>query len=325
MIVFISFLRALAAALISNAHYIGVYPTNWLSHGGMIGNILFFAVSGYCLYNVKTNFAKWYSRRFIKLYIPTFVITIAYFLVGYFKLSEEQDILYWFVYPTFYHFVSSILLLYVPFYFVMKTEWMKKHLIHIMLVVAAVFGIVYIFAFDKSYYHVDDVTKPMVRFLFFEAMLMGAWFRQNDEKFRNKKAAFPLIGVVVFCMAHFACKVALSRIPQVSPFQFVNQIVLLLLLYFVFRLFSALDGKLEKLPKPVLKAVEYVSKLTLEIYLVQHMLIEYLDLPHKFSFPVNWIVITASIIAVATVLHFVTKPMINALFKLLETNKDKTA
>lgn len=45
MVFFITCVRALAACLITNAHYTGVYPTDLIANGGMIGDVLFFAVS----------------------------------------------------------------------------------------------------------------------------------------------------------------------------------------------------------------------------------------------------------------------------------------
>lgn len=321
MIIFITFLRALAAILITNAHYIDVYPTNWLAHGGMLGNVIFFAISGYCLYNIKTNFARWYSSRFIKIYTPTLIISILYILIGYFEITDEKNLFWWLVYPTFYHFVSSILIIYIPFYFIMKSDKLKNNIVLVMLAIALVYTVVYIFAFDKSYYHIDDINRPMVRFMFIEAMLMGAWFRQNDDKFRNKKTLIPLIGTAFFFAAFFASKVSFSRISEISVLQFLNQLILLLFLYFVFRLFAGLDAKLEKMPKPILKAVNFISQFTLEIYLVQHMIIEYTDIRYRFPFPLNWLILTASILAAALALHYVSKPIIKPLTKLTQKQK----
>lgn len=321
MIVFINFLRFLATILITNAHYIDVYPTNWLAHGGMLGNVLFFAISGYCLYNINTNFARWYSKRFIKIYIPTLIISILYILIGYFKITDEQNLFWWLVYPTFYHFVSSILIVYIPFYFIMKYDKLKNNILRVMLAIALVYVVIYIFIFDKTYYHIDDISSPVIRFMFIEAMLMGVWFRQNDKKFRNGKILIPLIGTAFFFAIFFASKVAFSRISQISVFQFLNQIILLLLLYFVFRLFACLDSKLEKMPKFILKPVNYISRFTLEIYLVQHMLIEYLDIRFRFSFPLNWLILTASIFVVALVLHYVSDLIIKPLTRLTQKEK----
>ena len=47
MVTFITFLRAIAACLITNAHYTGIYPTDLIANGGLVGDVIFFAVSGY--------------------------------------------------------------------------------------------------------------------------------------------------------------------------------------------------------------------------------------------------------------------------------------
>ena len=67
MVMFVYVLRALAACLITNSHYTGIYPTDLIANGGLIGDILFFAISGYCLYNIKQNFFKWYGKRLTRM------------------------------------------------------------------------------------------------------------------------------------------------------------------------------------------------------------------------------------------------------------------
>lgn len=43
MIFFIVFLRFLAACLITNAHYTGgIYPTEIIANGGLLGDVIFF-------------------------------------------------------------------------------------------------------------------------------------------------------------------------------------------------------------------------------------------------------------------------------------------
>ena len=39
---FIVLIRALAAMIITNAHYTGVYPTDLIANGGLLGDVLFF-------------------------------------------------------------------------------------------------------------------------------------------------------------------------------------------------------------------------------------------------------------------------------------------
>ena len=44
LIFFVTVLRALAACIITNAHYTGVYPTDLIANGGLLGDVIFFAV-----------------------------------------------------------------------------------------------------------------------------------------------------------------------------------------------------------------------------------------------------------------------------------------
>lgn len=300
MVFYITFLRAIAACFITNAHYTGIYPTDLIANGGLIGDILFFAVSGYCLFNVKASFPRWYGKRLYRVYPPVIIITVVFILIGVYSL-ESQPLYWWLIYPTYYHFVASIIVLYIPFYFVMRIDWLRNHIPHIMAIILAVWAVVYFLFYDKSYYHIDNVREPMIRLLFFESMLLGAWFRKNDAQLRNNFKIRYVIGVIISFIIYFISKMMFSKYDGISLYQCVNQIIIFILLFFIFRVFAALDGKLEKLPLWIKKVVSVISKLTLEIYVVQYVLIAWL---RDFAFfPVNWIVLTAVIFVSALVLN----------------------
>ena len=320
MIFFIVVLRALAACLITNSHYTGIYPTDIIANGGLLGDVIFFAVSGYCLLNVKKDFPTWYGKRLWRVYLPVLLITAVYFLIGQYKFGED-GFLWWFVYPTNYHFVASIVLLYIPFYFIGRYDFFKNRIPLIAGVVGVVYLVVYVFFYDKSYYHIDTVREWMIRFLFFESMLLGGYFRHNDDKFRNKfHWALPIITGTLF-VVYFASKLLFSKYVKLAPLQIINQFIIFALLFFVFWLFASLDKKLEKLPKPIKVCFEYLSKITLEIYIVQYVLISVLK-PY-FTFPINWVVITASILLAATALHYVCKLIYWGVDKLIDFLKNK--
>lgn len=85
--------------LITNAHYTGIYPTDWIANGGLIGDTLFFALSGYCLTNIKTGFWKWYGKRLNRILPAVSLITIIYAVLGQYDLGNyasgtENTILY---------------------------------------------------------------------------------------------------------------------------------------------------------------------------------------------------------------------------------------
>ncbi len=321
MITFITWLRCLAAMLITNSHYLGIYPTDIIANGGLLGDIIFFCVSGYCLTNLRTGFFKWYTKRVSRIFPVVILISIVYLVIGQYDFSvyasgTENTLLYqglsavgigyprwisWFVYPTMYHFVASILVLYIPYYFILKNEKTRNNLPMVMAVIFAIYLAVYILIYDRSYYHIDTVREPFIRFLYMESMLLGAYFKLNDSKFRNKgKSWLYLIITGVLFVMYFVSKILMSRL---NPnLQIINQLVIFALLFFVMRWASSIDSFLEKLPKFLHTAVGFIAKITLEIYLVQNVLIEIIrDL--GLFFPLNWVVLTALIVISAFVLH----------------------
>lgn len=300
MIFFITVLRAIATCLITNAHYVGVYPIEIIANGGLIGDVLFFAVSGYCLYNVKRSFPRWYGKRLYRVYPPVIIITAIYMIVGIYSLGEHS-VVWWFLYPTYYHFVASIIILYIPFYFVMKIDVLKKHLPILMIGILIVGIIIYLFAYDKSYYHIDNVREPMIRFLFMECMLLGAWFKQNENKILDHLATRYLVMTMVMFLIYFSSKLFFSKGEVFLSLQILNQVTIFILLYFIFLTFAGLNSKLEKVPKKIRELMSFISSLTLEIYVVQYVLIEYIS--SVGNFPVNWLILTVAIVGVAFVLH----------------------
>ena len=273
-----------------------------------MGDVIFFAVSGYCLYNVKTKlslpgFAKWYGKRIWRVYPPVLIMTALFMLLGFYTL-KVHGLFWWYVFPTYYHFVGSIIILYIPFFFIMKIPALREKIVWIMAGVGIVWLALYFTVYDRSYYHIDMVREPMIRFLFMESMLLGAWFRQNDEKLRNKfRAIYPVMTGVVF-FVYAASKYLFSRKESLAFFQFLNQIVLFVLLFFIFRTFCGLDEKLEKMPSPIKKIIRFVSDMTLEIYVVQYVLINVIR-GLGLVFPLNWLILTACILLAAFILHFV--------------------
>lgn len=318
MIFFITVLRALAACIITNSHYVGVYPTDLIANGGLFGDVIFFAVSGFCLTNVKNNFPQWYSKRLVRVFPPVLIISLAYVLFGIHIMDFSLiGVIKTFLYPTNYHFVASIIVLYIPFYFVMKIQKLRDNIPLVAGITALVWLLIYIFVYDKSYYHIDTVREPMIRFLFFFAMLLGAYFKDNMEKYRNKKSVASWILLPVLFVVYFASKLLFSRVDGISSFQIVNQVVLFVLLTVTFRCFMSIDSWLENLPKWIKAVITFISGITLEIYLVQIGIIDKLNI---LPFPLNWLLITGVIVLAGSLLHYVVKSP-ELIKKLLKKDK----
>ena len=315
MIFYITVLRAIAACLITNAHYTGVYPTDLIANGGLLGDVIFFAVSGYCLTNIKLSPLRWYAKRVIRVYLPLLLVTAVYVHLGFYVIYGEHSYIWWFIYPTNYHFATSIVILYIPYYLVMKVDYLKKHLPMVMGAVLLVYILIYIFAYDKSYYHIDDVWEAMIRFMFFECMLLGAYFRCNEQTNKTSNALPYIISTFILLILYFASKLIFVKIAAVSVLQILNQFVLFALLYSIFRLFIALADRLDSMPTTLKKLITFISDITLEIYLVQYVLIDHLC--DRAVFPINWLLITVSIIIAAYIVHIITHYLVDKLSQLI--------
>ncbi len=85
----IAVLRCMATFFITNTHLDQVYPTDKLAIGGLIGDVLFFMISGFCLINSReNNFIKWYLKRFFRVYPAVFIMILVNLAVGYFAITN---------------------------------------------------------------------------------------------------------------------------------------------------------------------------------------------------------------------------------------------
>lgn len=314
MIFYITVLRCLAACIITNAHYTGVYPTDLIANGGLLGDVIFFAVSGFCLVNIRQSFPKWYGKRLLRVFPATIICTVIGLLVGSWKINSLSEAVKVFLFPTNYRFVGSIVLLYIVYYCIMRIEKLHNHLPAVIAVVAVLQLIAYLFFYDRSYYHIDTVREPMIRFLFLEAMLIGAQFRCKDAVYRNKKIWLPLALSIVVFVLYFASKMFFVKTEEYAYLQILNQYILLILLVLIFRTMAGLDSLLCKLPKSVKCVIEFISSITLEIYLVQIILICIVK-SYVTVFPLNWFALTGSILLCAWILHLVVDLLVNRIPK----------
>lgn len=302
MFQFVYWLKAIAAIFITNAHYEGIWPIPAMAFGGHLGNCLYFFVSGFCLYRIRESFPKWYLKRAIRIYSSFWIIIGFLFLVGYYRYSTPIALFHCLVYPTWFHFIGTIMLLYPLLYLL---RWIQSKLPlktwMVMLAVLILFLAKYIFCFDKTYYHIDDANEKWVRFQFAQAMLMGLLFREKYDSMDQKITWFDWLSVATMFVMYLASKMAFSRIAAWSMFQCIHPMVLLLLIYRIAVLFIKMEkaGVFERLSKWD-RPVRFVSAITLEIYLVQFAIIGKLN---GLPFPRSFLAATTLILLSAWLAH----------------------
>ncbi len=321
---FINFLKVIATILITNAHYENIYPISIIANGGLLGDVLFFVVSGFCLSNIKGSFIKWYKKRIIRIYPTVFIVTLICIFAGLYVYENSlHGFISMFIYPTNYHFVASIIILYVFYYLILslikKIGINKRRGILVsMIFILIIYLIYYFFMFDKSFYHIDSVYENNIRFFFLICMLLGAWIKEKLSYYKSKKNKYNFLIIGVLFVIYFISKVLFSKVDILAPIQILNQIILFGLLYFIFITTLSYEDKLVLLPEYIRKTIKYISNLTLEIYLIQYLLIDRLN---KFAFPINFIIVSFSILISAFLIKLFISQMNKKLTNIYEVRK----
>ena len=320
MYYFINYLRTIATVLITNSHYSNIWPISDLAAGGLLGNILFFAASGFCLLNIKENFGKWYLKRIAKIWPAMIGFTLFTVLIGDYSLASWKDAVRLFLYPTNYIFLVWLMISYIAFYIL---AWLsKKYDKTIEISLSVLFGVwilTYFIFVDKSVYHIDDVSKPFILFLYFSSMLIGALFKKYIDKF-GKIIAVNVILLFVSLIVYFGSKIAFSKIQSIVFWQILNQLSILVVLYFMFAVFIGLEDYFKKIPDWINKTVKFVAGITLHIYIVQFVIIRRLE---GLIFPVNFLVTTVAILVLACAVYYAEFFIKKGIALLIDKTKGK--
>lgn len=317
MFQFVNWLKTFATIFITNSHYGEIWPIPSMAMGGHLGNCLFFMLSAFCMYNIRESFPRWYAKRFLRIYPALWIVATVDFLVGRNSAHGIMAYVHCYIWPTWYHFISSIMLLYVGFYIV---RWMQKkwriRTAWFLVGVAIMFVVAYYTVFDRSYFHIDDITENWVRFQFFASMLVGILLREQYEKIDDKLTVRHCIRVFGLFIGYFLLKLLIGRMGQWAAYQGWIPVVQVLLVSDMGLLAIKLEKRkfFEKLPKWMNRSADFLSGITLEIYLGQLLIFYWFqDLP----FPIDFILVTTLIIAYAWIVHKCASWFSNKVIKLL--------
>lgn len=301
MLNFVNYLKLIAAILITNSHFGKVWPVSSMATGGLLGNVIFLAVSGYLLYNVKLKFPKWFLKRFLRVYPVMAIFTLVVSLFGIYSLKSFDDFVRMFLYPTNYIFIVWLLVCYCVLYVVAYLDKHVNHFLEISMgVVLLAWVLTYVVFYDKSAYTVDNVYEPFILFLYVESMLLGSFFKKHGSKIGVFKMYKPFATGIAL-IAYFASKILVSKVDALLSVQILNQFVLFAALYFTFDLFMSIEPQLSKAPKWIAIPTKYVSNITLQIYIAQFVVLMYLQ---DLVFPVNLIAVVVCILLAASVLYY---------------------
>lgn len=328
MFYFIEFLRAIAAVLVANSHFKGVYPNDILSFGGGMGVALFFMISGYLLANInrETKFLRWYPKKLLRLLISFWLYQIVCIIFNISKIESVSDFInVFFVSIKNNWFICSLIVLYIFYFFFVKYVYSYKQngaIYAFSGVLIVLFTILYITQADIGTFTIAELRRHnfgmenpnlIMQSVWMLCMLIGLWIKKN-ARFIERKSILVLFSLFAMgnIVLYMFTKLFIFR-DIMLWMQFLLPVSYIGFSYCMFICLMNLEDFFKMINGTVLgKVIMMVGKCTLEIMLIQHVLINQFK---DIVFPINWFVIWLTIICSAYVMHIVSEFLLNKIFK----------
>ena len=275
----------------------------------MIGNGLFFFVSGYTLFSSVQRSARsrnstiyWFARRILRIY-PTYWI---YLIVSQCLESNgggEISIIDLFV--TRYWFLNTIIICYVLYFIVVR--FLDINLIFVLTGI----GLIPLLGCCNLRDTLIVEAEICFRWFFlFQIMLLGGWAASQRIKPYLVRDGVIMIGLL---LAYYGYK-ALCQRAGIYWLQLLLPLLLIALVYFIYRVLYAVSLRCD-FSAWSWRPVYALSRLTLEIYIVQLAIIVFFS---RYVFPIGFLGAIVFIVCCAAMLHLITGWIVNPLLAYLQ-------
>lgn len=308
------FLKFVAIILVLNSHLDLYYPIAHLGTGGAIGNALFFMLSSFGLLLSEKmrpqKFLAYLRKRVTRIYPAVWIVLLLF----YFPLRPSQpefefnvmiDCIGKMLYPPFW-FLKALVVYYLIGFFLIK-DYTRKKIFWALTVSFVAYLYFYFNYLDLTYLSVE---RTYFKLIFYFIMFMFGIFLADF----NEKIKYTGIGDVAMWFGSifilYGHKLLMAK-QILSDLQFVQQLILLMMVYYALKLSRSpfiLDG-IMKMPV-IEKIIRYVSGITLELYIV-HATISPFILDQKLSFPVNVAVFLGASFCIATFVKWAVGKVLN--------------
>lgn len=315
----ISLLRFIAMLLITNSHFGVLYPNGFsvLATGGAIGNSLFMFCSGYALYasliklkstNKESETRKmynWLLKRFLRIYPSVWLFRLFQILAlgATFRISILILPGYW--------FLNAILLFYVLFYLIVY--YFEKHLTKFLFLLLIPFLIVFFIQPNLNTEFIVENTGNRDKlhwYYYFAIMLFGALVYKNEAKW-VKPQIWGGVKLLIALVMYYGFK-GLILHTELYFVQFLTPIFLFPVMIYFTDFCSYLIKR--RMYKKVEKGVVFLSNITLDVYIVQFIVISFMQ---HYKFPIGFILAWLIIFSGGIILYFASKKVNEILFNKL--------
>ena len=330
MFEFVIYLKALATILITNSHFDTIYPISQLSMGGSIGNSIFFWYLGFVFRILKAEGqlswtgGAWYLHRLWRIYLPCVVavlINTFYRYMIHIATPNLKEILGNIVNPTVgFWFVQAILVLYILYYITVRlldngTLSFKV----VFITIGIIYTISYVLCVDKSYVSIerDSLFKWIY---YFAVMMLGFYCKKKKRSNAQNKVSLLIVCSAMFVI-FYGLQFVIKRCTVLLPFQFIIHVEEVVFIYYITYLFENLESFFIKIKHKtaISKIADSLAKITLEIYLVQMVVID-LCAEH-LAFPLSFVVAVVGIYVYAIIVNSISTQVRRIVEKIVIRKK----
>lgn len=304
-----NFLRFFSILLVINSHLDTYYPIPYFGTGGSMGNSLFFALSSFGLFlSAQKNpkpFADWYAQRIKRIYpvvwIAVIFLTLPFKMyIGAFDLKNLLYFLGYFFYPPFW-FLQAIMIFYILLYFILS-KYNVRIIYSWLSVLALIYAFFYINYLDLSKWCIED--DPFQYLFYLIIFIFGVLMADHNNKI--KYSGIQDWGLLFLSVAIIYGHKYLMLKGMFSSLQFIQHLFIFPFIYYFFKI--SRSGFIQKsvLQLPMIKSIiDYVSNLTLELYIVHLYVILFIP-KLKLLFPINIIAVLITTFIIAAFINFLS-------------------
>ena len=261
-------------------------------------------------------------KRFVRLYVPTYLITLFYFIIGYYRLSDYSSLRRVFrllIWPTKFWFVSAVFVFSIVLFFIAKTGFLKKPYRFAIYTIVwwGICLLVYCIGIPNKNMMIENVkiagTSIHFRCLYsFYMYTLGYYLRVIDGKWADRKDDWLFwCAFVISLFTLYGFKMVLKTYPSYMRFQLLCQAITTIC---VASLFIALKKRFRIHSLQAKRVITSLSTITLELYLVQMAIIKAIATT-DIAFPINYLAATVLILLSSYGFHFINNTVCNMILK----------
>lgn len=289
--------------LVINSHLEAFYPRPWMAGDGLLGNSIFFFVSGFgvtcSLHSRAQDFGSYYLRRILRIFPALFITELAFgwFAPRQWTLSEPSSLLGLFLYPTRFTYVRCIVVFYALLYFIVRFVPRKACVAVWMALLAG-----YAFLCWKQTHHLvpgvstlSAVPSVIYSTYFFMVTLAGSHFASSGTP-RLTRSSLLLLAVAVLLYAGARALVSIRQRVDLFP---LLQAACFACVVQIFRVLASSEvERLVRAAPRLAMVIGALATVSLETYLLHTYFVDW-PVFTKLPFPAGVVAVFAATFALA--------------------------